>query len=372
VNVSPKAARKLQTLDEHELSIGLLPPAPSITIPIAEFLGDEDAADALDELLVGKLLPVGVVAFLAGLPKTLKTWLLILIGLCVASGRRLFDRYSCKQGSVLIVTEEDTVKQIRRRLWWLARGLGLDPRTLPIRISALHGFRIDDEKHLAQLEDEAKGAALIGLDALTRVHGLDENSRTDMQVVTHALQGLAARTGATVLTIHHMRKRHPLAGDAERPGQRMRGTGDLHALARAVIAASKRDDGAIELCGESNYADDVEPFAVQFHIEPAVDKPLEPGQKRRAWFEYVGEAKDADDKRADDAVLAAFTSAREPVSVRELRGLVELDDHATDGARKRLAQAGAITPIRYRPAGNRQASDRWVLASRRGDFEATE
>lgn len=317
-------------------------PPPIITTPIVDFLGDEDDADQPDKMLIAPLLPAGVPSFLAGLPKSLKTWVAILMGVCVAAGRDLFDRFPVTQGSVVIVTEEDTLAQIRRRLWWLARGLGIDPRTLPMRCSALKGFRIDDPAQLAVLEAEGKGASLIVLDALTRVHGADENDRTAMQVVTLSLSQLAARTGATVLVIHHMRKRHPLAGDSERPGQQMRGTGDLHALARAVIAAKKRDDGSIELCAESNYSQDVEPFAVKLHIEPAISRQLDPGEKRTAWFSFEGDAKQVDHEAQDAKVFDALKSQGRPQSKTELRAVVGGKAEAVDAAIGRLSRQGKI------------------------------
>lgn len=311
-----------------------------LTVPIADFLGDELEADAPDEWLVDRLLPVEAVAFLAGEPKTAKTWIAILLGLSVALGRSFLGRFACKQGAVVVVTEEDSVKQIRRRLWWLARGLDADPRGLPMRISALKGFRIDDPDQFARLESEAKGAALIVLDALTRVHGADENDRTEMQAVTLALQQLAARTGATVLVIHHMRKASSLGRDSARAGQRMRGTGDLHALARAILAAEKRkDDRAIELHAESNYGEDVEPFAVQLRIEPSPGVGLAPGQKRRAVFDYLGNAAEVTEHAHDAKVLELLRQKERPQSKAELRTLVGGNAKAVDDAIARLAGA---------------------------------
>jgi hypothetical protein len=364
--------RKVGAVDEHEIDKGR-PIAPisapvAFTVAISEFLGDEEEADQPEEMLVDCLIPEGVVVFLAGEPKTAKTYQGLYYAICVAAGLPVFGRLAVKPGAVVIICEEDTEKQLRRRIWWIARGLGLDPRKLPIRIAAMKGSRIEEDAWRAQIEKEAQGAVLIVLDALTRIHGLDENSRTDMQRVTQGLTELATKTGAAVLVLHHYVKPARDGKDAGvRSGQKMRGTGDLYALARAIIGVSKEKDGTLKIDPESNYFQG-EPFAVALSVEPSVEKKLEPGQKRRATFTYIGQAKEADDLRADDAVLVAFKEAAEPLTGAELRDLVELDHHVTDAARKRLAQAGRITPIKYRPEGYRQASNRWVLTTRAGDF----
>jgi replicative DNA helicase len=338
--------------------------AAHLTAPLDEFLGDEAEADQPEQYVTELLLPVGVPAFLAGEPKARKTYIALLWAICVASGRPLFGRYTCAQGRVLVVAEEDTQRQIRRRLWWLARGLGMSAdelRALPIRIVVMAGFRLDNADQAAQLEREANGASLVVLDCLSRIHGADENDRTAMKTITLALSQLAARTGAAVLTIHHYRKAGE--GDGERrPGTRMRGTGDLHALARAVIGVSKAK-GELRIEAEGNYVDDLPPFAVRLDL-------AEEQGRRLARFVYVGEAKAADESADDHAVLAAFEAAAGPVTARELRTMVTgVREADVDRSRERLARAGTITPIRYKPPGKRQTSDRWVLTSRRPEFE---
>jgi RecA-family ATPase len=367
--------RKVGAVDEHQHAAGIAPISAPVefTVAISEFLGEEDEADQPEEMLVECLLPEGVVVFLAGEPKTAKTFQGLYMAICVAAGLPLFGRLKSKQGAVVVICEEDTAKQLRRRIWWLARGLNVDPRTLPIRIAAMRGSKIEEDAWRAQIAKEATGAKLIVLDALTRIHGLDENSRTDMQRVTRGLTELATSTGATVVVLHHYKKPAGNGADAGlRSGQKMRGTGDLYALARAIIGVSKEKDGTLKLDPESNYFQG-DPFAVALSVEPGVDKKLEPGQKRRAKFTYVGQAREADDQRADDAVLRAYVDAAEPLSMRELRAAVpDLDDHQVDAAHRRMARAGTVAPIRYRPHGNRQASDRWLLASRMGEFEVAE
>jgi hypothetical protein len=318
--------------------------AVPLTMPIAEFLGDEAEADTPERFLVDEMLPEGCVCFWAGAPKTLKTYAALLIAICVAQGRKFLDRFACRQSAVVYIAEEDTQQQMRRRLWWLARGLRIDPRALPIRISAMRGFRVDDEDRFAQLKAEGNGAGLIVLDALTRVHGLDENSRTDMQRVTLALTELATSTGATVLALHHYKK--PGEGDNEkRPGHLMRGTGDLYALARAIVGVEKADDGVLTIKRESNYLGPVEPFAMRMQITPPPEQPLAPGQHRSATFEYLGAASTAKDTALDVKVLAKLAEQDRPQSGAEIEALMGGNAPAVRASIKRLAQDGRIERV---------------------------
>ena len=50
------------------------------------------------------------------------------------------------------------------------------------------------------------GARLIVLDTLSRIHDRDENSNGDMAKLVATLEHIAARTGASVLYLHHVSK----------------------------------------------------------------------------------------------------------------------------------------------------------------------
>lgn len=285
--------------------------ASPVSLPFAEpvrtFLGDdEDAADAPEPCVIEGLLPVGVPAALAGEPKSLKTYVGVDMGVCVAAGIPWCGRQT-KQGRVVMYLEEDARSEVRRRLWWLARGHELDPRDLPLAVTAMAGLRLDDSEHVARIIEECRGAALVVIDALSRVHSVDENDRTAMRTVTLALSRIVAETGATVLVVHHYRKAG--ARDAygqTRPGQRMRGSGDLHALVRAVIGvkkltASAAGYSAIELTPESNYGEPVEPFTLRFAVEQRIDG------KRVARFSATTHVSD-DENAALQAIRAGTTS----------------------------------------------------------------
>lgn len=294
--------------------------ASPVTQPFAEpvrtFLGDdEDAADAPEPYVIEGLLPAGVPAALAGEPKSLKTYVGVDMGVCVAAGIPWCGRQT-KQGRVVMYLEEDGRAEVSRRLWWLARGHELDPRDLPLAVTAMAGIRLDEPGHVARIIEECRGAALVVIDALSRVHGVDENDRTAMRTVTLALSRIVAETGATVLVVHHYRKAG--ARDAygqTRPGQRMRGSGDLHALMRAVIGVKKLITSAagyseIELTPESNYGEPAEPFALRFAVEQRTD------EKRVARFSATTHLSE-DENAALQAIRAGTTSV---IKIQQARG----------------------------------------------------
>lgn len=147
----------------------------------------------------------------------------------------------------------------------------------------------------------------------------------------------------------------------------MRGTGDLYALARAVIGVSKAKDGTLKIDPESNYFEG-DPFAVALEISPSVREGATAGQKRRATFSYLGQAREADATRADQAVLSVLRDAPQPMTKTEIRAAIPMDAHVVDAAVGRLHQRDTISPISYRPPDKRQASDRWMTTKRIGDF----
>lgn len=344
------------------------PSANSLLMDAYEFFAGDEADDDIDEpMLVESMLPIAAPVFLAGLPESRKTTLALLLALCVASGTRFLGRFATLQGSVVLILEEDSARRMRARLRRLARGLELNPRDLPLKIAVQKGVALDDVACVDRLIQECKGSALAVIDSLSRVHGADENDRTAMRQVTRALTRISVETGATVAVIHHMRKRSPLGGDGERPGQRMRGSGDLHALSRATVAFEKLPSGQIKIGCEGNYTADLPPLVVTvFEGERAGHKVITVGE---ASFRSDG-GDDSDDKWAsaraaakcdavDTAILEVLTGG--PKSTRQVRAIIKgrHGSDAVDCALARLEMANRIE--RGGPCASRSTTPPWRI-----------
>lgn len=235
----PKIEKKLEEIEkemqEETENKGRFQP-----LSITDILNAEEMEESF---LVGKLIPLkGITAF-SGYPSSGKSWVLLYISYCVASGKPLFDRYSVAQGSVLIIDEEAGIGEFKRRL-----KLMNIPVNLPIYLFSQQGFKVDDKNCLDNLlrvvrEKEIK---LVIFDPFSAIHSKIENSAEEMQKVMEYLQKFNM-TGATVVFAHHHRK------DSEwktaDPSQSLRGSSVLFSRPDSHFAVKKEaeSESAVEL-----------------------------------------------------------------------------------------------------------------------------
>ncbi len=133
-------------------------------------------------------------------------------------------------GRVVYLAAEDPEPVLVRRLHAIGQHLNQAAREAiaeRLAIEPIMGKRLDvmNEAHLRRVIDYGADARLIVLDTLSRIHGLDENSNSDMAQLVSALEYIADRTGAAVLFLHHTNKTSALQGQ-----------GDLQQAARGASA----------------------------------------------------------------------------------------------------------------------------------------
>jgi RecA-family ATPase len=122
-----------------------------------------------------------------------------------------------KRGKVVILAGEDPADAIHHRLHSLGAHLSPAQRSAVVenlRIVPCVGMGVDlgDAEWLALIEEQARGARLMILDTLTRFHGLDENNAADAKRIMGSLEGVAARTGCSILYLHHVNKSAAMGG----------------------------------------------------------------------------------------------------------------------------------------------------------------
>jgi hypothetical protein len=230
----------------------------------AAFLGDgRDAEAEATHWLVPGLVPVGLPTMFAGLPKSRKSLLAYHVAIAVAAGVPVLGQPT-QRGRVLVISREDGAHETRRRLWQISRGLGVDLAQLGdewIKVDTSVPLHLDRPADVAQLRatmQEFK-PALVLIDSLSRVNTADENDRGSMAAVTNAWNDLCHAHDCTVVMIHHEGK-----GARGSVLQRVRGTGDLVALARVVVGVTKLDARRSRIEVDGNLADMSAPFEVSF------------------------------------------------------------------------------------------------------------
>ncbi|WP_291823154.1 helicase RepA family protein [Marinobacter sp.] len=113
--------------------------------------------------------------------------------------------------AVAYLTAEDPLLVLAHRLHALGQQLSTRQQELlaeNLFLMPLEGFRpnIGCNSWLSALESLAGESDLLILDTLRRFHDADENSSSEMSEIISRLEAITARTGCSVLFIHHVNK----------------------------------------------------------------------------------------------------------------------------------------------------------------------
>jgi len=152
----------------------------------------------------------GEVGTVAAASKMFKSWLLVYVGLCVATGRPVFDRFPARQGCVLLVDYELSPGTLAKRLRDVAEAMGVDLDALAdaMCVKSLRGRRLD----IGSLGDYLNGLDrdfdLIVVDPLYRVYPpeFEENDNADMAALFGSLQLIAEQLDVALIVVHHLSK----------------------------------------------------------------------------------------------------------------------------------------------------------------------
>jgi hypothetical protein len=311
------------------------------------YLGADDPGDDEAAWLIRGVLAAGVPQVMAGSPKSRKTFLLEHMLICVAAGVDWLGQFKTTRSRVLLIPREDRERETRRRIWRLARGLGLDPRDLDewLRVDSRTPFYFSEAADVTRMRRtiESWRPAIIAIDSLSRTHTGDENSKKEMSVVTSTWGDLCQLYDVSLALIHHLTK----TGDGSLL-QRLRGTGDLGALVRHLIGVEKKDATNSELSFDGNLPGVPDPFLVSM-----VDATTGDG-KPCILLTHQGSAVSAARRRIRDEILGALKQS-EPDGLTQSQLEKDITGKGTDIRAEvaALAEHGRIAKL----GGNR-----WHLA----------
>ncbi len=191
------------------------------------------------ELVTG-LLHQGTKGVLASASKAGKTWLLLYLAICVATGSK-FLRWNTAQGKVLFINFEIQRAFIKDRLTALMKRLGIE-KVDGLDFWNLRGKTADFEALIMNIikEVEGKGYSLIILDPIYKAMvGRSENMASGVGVVCNQIERLAERSGAAVVYAHHFTK-----GDPKKKAviDRMSGSGVFARDADTIITLTEHTE----------------------------------------------------------------------------------------------------------------------------------
>lgn len=193
-----------------------------------------------------------------------KTAVLYLIALAVLVGEEHIAGMEVRRpGSVLLLVQEDDKAEFERRMKAAARlhkqvdgseitdaafcGRRLLVRVAPFKVATAGMVRDEDGNpridvivnwpEVVALVALCKlhNVTLVGVDPLSHIHDLEENSRYDMQAVANALIFIAQQAGVAVLALHHTKKGSVTDGNA---ADAVRGSTALVNKARTVLTVT--------------------------------------------------------------------------------------------------------------------------------------
>jgi len=137
---------------------------------------------------------------IAGQAKIGKSWLLLQMAICIASGTKFLGRYRCQQQDVLYVALEDNKRRIRDRLLRIGKSSAhlyfdtsnfITPETLP---------------HVLNAMPNVKTVIIDTLGRYLERETADSNSYHEMTKVMGALHTLAKERGISIIVCTHTRK----------------------------------------------------------------------------------------------------------------------------------------------------------------------
>ncbi len=251
----------------------------AINIKQLDELMSQDYPD--QEYIVDRLVPASSITILSGQSRSFKTYTLLDMALCVASGRPLFGQFATQETGVLIIDEENGERLLQKRLKQLNAA-----ENLPIYITSFGGFHLDD-KHIEEVLGfcAENNIGLIIIDALIRVHGADENSAKDMSKVFQKLRAFTKQDVAVLVTQHH--RKMGANGDMG-AGNNLRGSSDILAAIDSHIGVNRKDNLYLTFTQDKQRYDvELDPFQVKVNVDDGGFS-----------FEYLGLSNKPADKSA--------------------------------------------------------------------------
>lgn len=229
--------------------------------------------------LIQDVLTVGGVGFIAGEPKTYKSWVGLDMALSVATGADFLGHFKVREkGPVLYIQEEDSDGMLKNRAMKVWAGKTIDTMKLEggeiywyppemerefdpdINGYVQQGFTITDEGWQEWLDEtledgmDGEPYKLVIIDTLMMVMGeVDENRSAEMtRKVFRPLKMLSRKHGNALQVVHHMNKGNPKF--ATRGGQRLLGSVANHAWSEDSLYLQLARMGKVKVTRESKSA----------------------------------------------------------------------------------------------------------------------
>lgn len=228
-------------------------------------VADIEPRDPAKDWLVQQLWGRAAVGFVAGAPKSCKSWLALDLAVSVASGTACLGHFEVDDvGPALVYLAEDHLASVRQRVEALCDHRGLDLDRLDLHVIAAPSLRLDLPADLERLDWALSQLQprLLVLDPLVRLHRCDENSSAEISGLLGALRELNRRYDVAIVVVHHMSKKA-----RAHLGQALRGSSDLHAWTDSACYLVHRGKGDLQLTVEHRAGPAPEPMRLRLVVD---------------------------------------------------------------------------------------------------------
>jgi AAA domain/IclR helix-turn-helix domain len=279
---------------------------------------------------VPKYIPPGC-GILAGRPNLGKSWLMLDVGLAVASGGNCLNQVITEEGDVLYLALEDNERRLQSRM---TRILGF-AHEWPERFHYATEWRRAAAGGLDAVRDwieRSEKPRLIVVDVLAMFRSPRGGKQTpydaDFEAI-HELQKIAAETDIAIVIVHHLRKG---AADTD-PFDKISGTLALSGAADTVLILD-RDSNGTTLYGRGR---DIEEFETALQFD-----------RMTCRWRVLGEA--AEVRRTDQrsAILSALEQSEEPLSPAEIAEATGMVRNNVKQLLLKMAKAGQVLKAKDR------------------------
>ena len=307
----------------------------------------------------------GGCGFIAGAPKSFKSWMAIDMAVAVATGGLWLNQANFKvmrPGNVLYIQEEDDMRMVMQRISSIAESKAPDmywhgqieehgghiywtPPTadIPIAMQVQTGFIASDAGWQAWLDEmiEEGQFELVIIDTLGTVAGeLDTDKAGElMNQMLKPLKVLANKHDTAICVVHHNKK----GEGSNRAGQDMLGSTALHAWVDcAIYARSKNAEGVVQIEREAKMAMDL---SAKIKI-PFMYEDYGTGERKLWDPEIITEVSDivpseerkAQPKAAGDKIVFQLKQmGRGPFTLEDI---IDRTGHSSPAQLKRQLQSG--------------------------------
>jgi KaiC/GvpD/RAD55 family RecA-like ATPase len=202
------------------------------------------------EWIVNGLIARGCVGFVAGLPETLKTWILADLAVeCARGGGKWLNLFPVAPSKVLFIDQERFKGETQRRFKNIINAKGITATSLRDSLFIRCGTttRLDLEQSFRAFRQELLELKpdLVIVDSFATFHTRNDNDRQAIQPVLESIKQLRTEVGCTFLLIDHESKAvfQDKENAEEAPSAfRMVGSVGKAAAAELVLTVRKYDD----------------------------------------------------------------------------------------------------------------------------------